>query len=314
MNKQAVADCLSKAIVDVAEWEFNRLKEGMSDVEVAQAVEGALKSLDKLRLGKMPSYDDDWTTLFYLTWYHPNHVNLAYSMITAMLKNTGRELPSDLYLLDFGCGTLAMQFGLALAVADLRDEQPVKSVRVEPIDSSDPMVRLGEKAWDKFGELAGENAELAALSDAMNSITRADGPPVCEEERWLSAMHVVYCKNKDKVKEALALHEKRIKPHVGFITYHDDPKSRSLARSVSPFGNERSYSHHPDLEEVTPIFKDGLPEVTQWRRQVKNRILNPLSAGAVSNLPLITDRRYLDRWAVSWEWRDAACRVYTRIE
>ena len=313
MNQLAVTRCLSQAIVDVAAWEFNRLKEGMSGIEVARLVEGALQSLADLRRGKMPGYNE-WDALFYLTWFHPNHVNLAYSMIMAMLKNTGRELPSDLYVLDFGCGTLAMQFGLALAVADLRDEQPVKSVRVNSIDCNAPMVRLGEKAWDKFGELAGENADLAALSDAMNSITRTDDSPALGEEPWLSAMHVVYCKNKGDVTEALALHEKRIKPHVGFITYHDDPKSRSLARSVSPFGNERSYSHHPDLEQVNPIFEDGLSEVTNWRRQVKNRILNPLSAGAFSNLPLITDKDYLGRWSVSWEWRDAICLVYTRIE
>ena len=310
MNKQAVADCLSKAIVDVAAWEFNRLKEGMSGIEVARSVEGALKSLADLSRGKMPGYNER-DALFYLTWFHPNHVNLAYSMIMAMLKNTGRELPSDLYLLDFGCGTLAMQFGLALAIADLRGEQSVKSVRVKPIDSSDPMVRLGEKAWDKFGELAGENAELAALSDAMNSITRADGPPVCEEERWLSAMHVVYCKNKDKVKEALALQEKRISPHVGFITYHDDPQSRSLARSVSPFGNERVYSRHLNLQRVNPIFNDGLPEVTQWRWGVKELVLSPPPVGHVTVFPPAAS--FLTR-DVSWEWPSAACRVYTRIE
>ena len=299
-------------MVDVAEREFNRLKEGMSGVEVARSVEGALQSLKGLASGRMPYYGA-WTTLLYLTWHHPNHVNLAYSMIRATLKNTGKELPSDLYLLDFGCGTLAMQFGLALAIADLRDTQPVKSVRVRCIDDSEPMVRLGKKTWDRFGELAGENVELAALSDAINSTTFTDDSPALGTERWLSAMHVVYQKNRVAVRKRLALHKNQTRPHVGFITYHDDPNNRSLARSVSPFNNERGYLHHPNLERVNPIFKDGLPEVAQWRWQVKRRILNPLPAGAASNLPLITDKGYLDRF-VSWQWRDAACRVYTRIE
>ena len=312
INKQAVADCLSKAIVDVAEWEFNRLKEGMSDVEVAQAVEGALKSLKGLASGRMPYYGD-WTALFYLTWHHPNHVNLAYSMIVAMLQKSKRRLPSNLYVLDFGCGTLATQFGLALAISDLRGEQPVKSVRICQIDDSEPMVRLGKKTWDRFGELAGENADLTALSDAMNSITRTDGPPVCGDECWLSAMHVVYQKNHVAVKKALALRENQIRPHVGFITSHYDLNSRSLAHLVSPFGNKRGYLHRPNLERVNPIFNGGLTEVTKWRWGVKAGILKSLPAGAASNLPLITDKGYLDRF-VSWQWRDAACRVYTRIE
>ena len=312
MNQLAVTRCLSQAIVDVAEREFNHLKDGMSGIEVARSVEGALQSFADLSQGKMPGYNE-WDALFYLTWFHPNHVNLAYSLIMAMLKNTGRELPSDLYVLDFGCGILATQFGLALAVADLRGEQPVESVRVRPIDDSEPMVRLGKKVWDKFGELAGENAGLAALSDAMNSMTFVDDSPACGEERWLSAMHVVYQKNQVDVKKWLALHKNRIRPQVGFITSHNNYNGRLLAQSVSPFNNERGYMHHPNLERVNPIFNDGLPEITKWRWGVKAGILKSLPAGAASNFPLITDKGYLAR-SVLWQWRDAACRVYTRVE
>lgn len=313
MNQLTVTRCLSQAIVDVAAWEFNRLRKGMSDVAVARAVEGALRSLKGLASGKMPAYNH-WTTLFYLTWHHPNHVNLAYSMIMATLKNTGKELPSDLYLLDFGCGTLAMQFGLALAIADLRDTQPVKSVRVRCIDDSEPMVRLGKKTWDRFGELAGENVELAVLSDAMNSITRADDPPVCGEERWLSAMHVVYKENKVDVKRDLALHEKRIRPHVGFITSHDDYNSGPLARSVSPFENKRGYSLHRNLMlGVKPLFRGGLFPITQWRRSIERNFLDSPICGDKETFPLVVKRRYLNG-SVLWEWPSAACRVYTRIE
>lgn len=313
MNQLAVTRCLSQAMVDVAEWEFNRLKEGMSGIEVARLVEGALKSLDDLRWGKMPGYNE-WDALFYLTWHHPNHVNLAYSMIKAMLKNTGRELPSDLYVLDFGCGTLATQFGLALAIADLRDEQPVKSVRVHAIDDSEPMVRLGKKAWDKFGELAGENAELAALSDAMNSTTFTEALPAPGEERWLSAMHVVYQKNRVAVKKWLALHEKQIRPHVGFITSHDDYNSGPLARSVSPFGNEQRYSLQRNLMlGVKPLFKGGLFPITQWRRSIERNLLDSPILGDAETFPLVVKRRYLNG-SVLWEWPSAACRVYTRIE
>ena len=315
MNQPAVTRCLSQAMVDVAEWEFNRLRKGMSDVAVARAVEGALKSLDDLRWGIMPSYGD-WTALFYLTWHHPNHVNLAYSMIKAMLEKSKRRLPNDLYVLDFGCGTLATQFGLALAIADLRDKQPVKSVRVRPIDDSEPMVRLGKKAWDRFGELAGENADLAALSDAMNSIaiTCADDSPARGEERWLSAMHVVYRENCIAVKNGLLYHEKQIIPHVGFITSHDDPNSRSLARSVSPFGDERSYSLHRNLiSGVKPLFRGELSPIAQWRRNIERNFLDSPIRENGETFPLIVKRRFLNG-TVLWQWRDASCRVYTRVK
>ena len=306
----AVTRCLSQAIVDVAGREFNHLRNEMCDVDVARSVEGALQSLKGLASGKMPAYNE-WDAPFYLTWHHPKHVNLAYSMIAATLKNTERKLPKNLYLLDFGCGTLATQFGLALAIADLRDEQPVKSVRVRPIDASEPMRSLGKKAWDRFGELVGESAELAALSDTINSTTFTDDSPTSGEECWLSAMHVVYQANKGDVTKSLALHESETRPRVGFITSHVDDDT-TLAQTVSPFEDERVYSRHLSLKRVNPIFIDDLPEITKWRWQVKECVLNPLPAEVASNLPLITDKGYLDR-PVSWKWPSAACRVYTRI-
>lgn len=314
MNQTAVTDCLSQAIVDVAEREFNRLRNGMSDVEVAQAVEGALRSFGGLRSGIMPDYDE-WDAPFYLTWYHPNHVNLAYSMIAATLKTAKMESSEDLYVLDFGCGTLATQFGLALAVADLRDEQMVESIRVRPIDDSKPMVRLGMEVWDVFGELARKYPELGRLSAVIDSmrIEFDDSLPELGEERWLSAMHVVYPQNSDHVKARLAFYEKRIKPDVGFITCHQDNDSQRRAVSVSPFESAQYRLHQQLLTGFPPIFNGGLPKITQWRWQVKAGILNPLPAEAASNLPLITDKCYLDR-PVSWNWASAACRVYTRIE
>lgn len=314
MNQTAVTDCLSQAIVDVAEREFNRLREEMSGFRMAQSVEGALQSLKGLASGKMPDYDE-WDAPFYLTWYHPNHVNLAYSMIAATLKNTGRELPKNLYLLDFGCGTLATQFGLALAVADLLDEQAVKSIRVRPIDDSEPMVRLGTEVWDVFGELVREEPELGRLSAVIDSMRIEFGNSLPEpgEECWLSAMHVVYEKNCVAVKKWLALHKNRIRPQVGFITSHDNYYGRLLTQSVSPFENDRDYSRHQNLiSGVKPLFRGGLYPITQWRRNLEREILNSPFGEDAKTFPLIIKRRYL-KGSVLWQWRDAVCRVYTRI-
>ena len=64
----------------------------------------------------MPTYDE-WQALLYITWYHPSHVNLAYSMISAMLvekeyidlANPTLTETGCLYVSDFGSGTLAMR-------------------------------------------------------------------------------------------------------------------------------------------------------------------------------------------------------------
>lgn len=126
MNQKLTTKALDKAITKVVCDEFNRISKNLSDVETAQKVEYALDQLSKLQRGVMPKYDE-WVALFYASWYQPAQINLAYSMITDMVKEIcdgALTSTGKLYVYDFGCGALAMQFGVALAAADaLRNGQ-----------------------------------------------------------------------------------------------------------------------------------------------------------------------------------------------
>ena len=158
LYRQTAFAALRNAIVRVAEAEFKRLANGSDSREIASGIENALKSLKGLQSGIMPDYTDDWIPLFYSTWYQLSQVNLTFSMIRAMLDqrvSTNRTLSimDKLHVIDFGCGALAMQFGVALAVADaLRLGQKISSIRVDSTDSSQEMVDIGIKIWDQFRE------------------------------------------------------------------------------------------------------------------------------------------------------------------
>lgn len=151
--QEAVANALDHAIANVARAESSRLREEQSDEEVARGIETALRGLDGLRERRMPCYDDDWLAVLYSTWYQPSHINLAYSMIAAVAgRREGSLAPNGrLHVFDFGCGTMAMQFGVALATADaLQQGQPPTAVSVTSIDSSQKMIDLGMKIWQNF--------------------------------------------------------------------------------------------------------------------------------------------------------------------
>ena len=108
---------LDEVITTVSEQEFNRLAKDLNTDQITKKVLGALESLGKLQKGEMSDYHDEWVALFY-HWYQPSQINLAYSMIKSITNSTD-ILNEKLHIVDFGCSSLAMQFGVALAVAGL---------------------------------------------------------------------------------------------------------------------------------------------------------------------------------------------------
>ena len=147
--ENAVAKALDKAIAKAAKTEIRRLVKAKGNKRTARAIENALHSLTGLQNGEIPNYDDEWLALLYSTWYQPSHINLAYSMIKEMAKrrNPKRAIMTrkgKLHVVDFGCGALAMQFGVALAAADaLQQGQTLTSIKIDLIDSSQPMIDFG---------------------------------------------------------------------------------------------------------------------------------------------------------------------------
>ncbi len=155
--QRAVTKCLSRAIVDVAEGEFVRLSKDKSPVAQAEEIREALRELLKLSSGsEMPNYENSWVPLMYLTWYHPRQVNLAYSIVLNSLRqlSTDRCRPEKLYIVDYGCGTLAMQFGIALAQLKCKiGGFATPEIRMDALDTSEPMIELGKRVWNRFIKL-----------------------------------------------------------------------------------------------------------------------------------------------------------------
>ena len=314
MDTQAVAKILDEVIAETGEEEFERLSQGMGPSEWAHEVERALRELEKLPRGEMPRYDDEWVALFYLLWYQPKHIALAYSMIQELLRKRpdGRLVldgKKKLHVIDFGSGTLAMQFAVALATADAIEQGfNVTSVRIDSVDSSTEMVKLGELCWRKFQQRV-SIADNPYLAIAFLIIS-AENPTVTESNAaldilqpdadcWLSAIHAVYKSNRSEVSRALRNLENVHKPIVGFVSSH---VSRApLVHEVSPFGLEPQFS-------ITNAFENGeLTKITGYRKRLYEEIRQ--SPNSLDYYALDFVRRFLTN-SVVWQWEAAAVAIY----
>lgn len=240
MNGKIATNILDLVIETVSKQEFKRLAGGLNTNQITQKVFNALESLGKLQKGEMSDYHDEWVALFY-HWYQPSQINLAYSMIKSMISSTG-ILNEKLHIVDFGCGSLAMQFGVALAVADTINKRPITEIRIDSIDTSQAMIKIGQKMWKLF------TLRACRYPDIYNHLG-----PVCEiiqpnyykdigqvelaqssdRDRWISAIHAVYDENKDDVKQSLESLVDRLHPDTCFVSTHSSKDS--LLSDVWPF-------------------------------------------------------------------------------
>ena len=137
MDQQAVTEALSEAIIKVAENELERLTVGLGTQKKAEHIEYALNELSGLSSSNMPKYADRWVALFYLTWYQPRQINIAYRMVKGYLNEDSIDESNELFVVDFGCGAFAMQFGTALAFADIAQlGKSTPKIKVLSTDSS----------------------------------------------------------------------------------------------------------------------------------------------------------------------------------
>ena len=301
MSRQDIADALDKAIATVAEQEFIRLTRDLNNEQIAEKVVGALHSLDRLRFGNIPNYDE-WDAIFY-QWYQLSHINFVYSII----KLTNR-LRDQLYIVDFGCGALAMQFGVFLAAADAIERgQPINEIKIDSIDTSQAMVNIGQKIWEQLKREIGRTPNLSYLDRAYEVIKPI--PLIIQEKGdieqmgftrssnvLISAIHAVYDDNKDDVQHSLKSLVDRLNPDICFASTHIS--SKKLLSEIWSFA-DRSYDviSHDDVQRH---FFGTLDEITQWRRQLN------------SNLPQIDPiLGYLNN-PVTWKWADSTFCIYTR--
>ena len=79
-TRAAVTNALDVAIAQVAQKEISRLSAGLSPDEIAKNICVALHELESLQQGGMPNYGNEWVAVFYLLWYQPAQINLAYTL------------------------------------------------------------------------------------------------------------------------------------------------------------------------------------------------------------------------------------------
>lgn len=241
----------------------------MGVAEKLALVARAKHSLELLRSLESPDYSDRMVALLYVVRYQLAHVNLAYSMIAAKGEHTGCQAMSaksgKLHIVDFGCGALAMQFGVVLTVADaLKQGQAITEVRIDSIDTSQPMATLGTRIWEEFRGAVRGNTRFRALNAACDMVQKhyvihedyRSVRKIPEAASWISAMHAVYQSNRREVKMALSGLHKTIRPDAAFITCYGDsgnPGNIPIVGKISPFGREYRRFELPS-SSIVPRF------------------------------------------------------------
>lgn len=314
--QQAVTECLENAIVSVALDEFDRLSEGVIPIYRVAGIYTAFDELGKLLTDKMPDYSHEWVPLLYLTWYHPSQVNLAYSIIMKHLKYgvTAKSNPTKtLYVFDFGCGNLAMLFGVAIAELRCRMEgYPTPQIRVDSMDTSKPMTDLGKKVWQRFKENV-QSDRLLPDPAAIDSRIINEVPSEFHQDadvRWLSALHAIYPANNYKAEHGLDKVARSINPTVGIITSFVGKKN--WAEGVSPFNSlSTAMRKYMDFE-----FRGNLTTITNCRKRLRDRLLREASPKQKKTIEEFMDKvipsyklkyrtqntiRYLLNGNVTWE-------------
>ena len=169
---KAADDTLNAAF---AEPQLARLSQGERISKVRQTAAAMRSALSNLR---MPDYNDDIAAAAYLLQYHASHVGLAHTVINRMVQagNSGKLLVSDtdrLHIVDLAAGTLAMQFGAAIAIAEaLTRGESVQETVVDSIDINPAMLKAGQKAWAHFVNAVSDDANLTAVAAACRQLNQ----------------------------------------------------------------------------------------------------------------------------------------------
>ena len=242
IDRALLTEVVSEAIARIACNEIERLATASPVSDTARQIVSALRSYAKdLPGGLTPTYDE-WGALLYLLWYQAHQINVAYRLIRALALQ-GVSVP------DLSRGAY---FGVVLASAEtMLNMGPVPSNRAElqvyAIDTSPPMLSIGEKLWEGFREIIKEYEyrglhALVRASDALSvswcpvaSQGAADSSfssliPT-DNIRCLSLMHGVY-RNNPEIREGVEALVARLQPCHVLMTCHDDTVSKSRIEAV----------------------------------------------------------------------------------
>ncbi|MYC35586.1 MAG: hypothetical protein F4X66_01515 [Chloroflexi bacterium] len=317
MKLRPVTEALDRAISKVGRKEFDRLTLHRNPQEWAVDVGHALDSLRNLQSSDVNTdYDDSWVALFYLLWYQPGQINVAYTAIRSMIdsRDAGQILLGDggkLHVFDLGCGALAMQFAVTVAVAiSLENEQCITEIRTDSYDTNKPLVTLGKKLWQQFKIEVSKDPEIAPLSEAIKKVRPRSSTSKnifvggnVSAESWISAIHSVYPNTWPDLKETIDQIKERTDPDAEFFTSHS--MRENLLRLISPPTDTRR--RHPK-STIALRWSSHFPEITRFRKEIYSEISRLPGDFRFNGRDIIW---YLDRM-VTWSCQDPRFLIYTR--
>ena len=338
MDIQPILKSVEWAIVTVARNELTQLSADMLDedryVYAGRRVEKSLRSMQGLQTGAMPDYNE-WDALLYAAWYQPKQTNLAYSILENMRRDWWWDGDQNwwwdgdvfgiaggkLNVIDFGCGSLAMQFAIAIAAADsISRGRNVSAVRIDSYDSSPAMIWVGQRIWDEFAKIAKHfyaGHPICEVLDLIRHETHTDltrlPEPMMDTPYLLTALHAAYENTEDEVKDILETLVQKYAP-VGFLSTTHSSKMRVLDRA-SPISNGLGYVQFPiDRTNTIAQFSGELKMLTEWRRSLSNMLLS--RSDLLANAGIDTDfvKNFLTKIPSTWKYPDPAIRVYMRSD
>ena len=326
MRKDSVKACLSQAIVSAAQ---DELKTRLSDPNVnkkripaARAVERSLKSILRLRDGVMPDYNQ-WDPLMYATWYQASQINLAYSLLNwasdrSWPNNPLKESGGALQVVDFGCGTLAMQFAVGLAAADALRSGVVKDrIRVDSFDTSPYMMDMGARIWEHFSKLVVKMLPDDPLCEVLNSMelnlhqSVSSIEPIPRATRLVTAIHVVYDTNIFTVRQNLRLLARTFRPAGCFLTTFAG--NGELLENLGPAASNSAYENWTDEWPyfLRPQFDGPVEEVYEWRQWLLERLNEGGLLMRADNVDYDLIKNMLNT-QVEWRYRTPAIQAYIK--
>lgn len=306
----SVVNALDTAISETVEGEHCRLTRNMAERQKSDLFNEARRQVLSLRNLEMPEYDDEFVAMVYVAAYQLQHIHLTYSMVKDMQSRRNASTPAmvrtgNLQVVDFGCGALAMQFGVALAVADaLEAGENITHVKVDSMDINRPMLFIGRKIWKKFVDIVerDKGGDLRWVRKACRRLqfrlhTRVGTiERVGDADSWLSAIHAVYEENEATVKRDLKSLYDGIAPVAGFMTCYakhdqqDNQQYAAIAKRVSPFVGPKYDLRQRTGKELRRILFGEAERTTEINRNW--RLINDPT----------NDTRRTHKAVLDWTW------------
>ena len=300
-------EALDKAIAKVTKAEYDRLTKDSNPCDVVNKVNDALKSLNRLREGGMPDYNE-WDAPFYISWYQPRQVNLVYA---ALMKTAPRNPSGPLLIIDVGCGAWASMIALAIFWSVEEALQGRMDINIRGIDPSEPMTRLGEKLFLEF-VCEADDRKLAPIIDIFEQISiKISSPNVyfngngagkttktSVAESWLLTVHALYDKSQVFIKDLLVGCRQQNRSCLSYELITSDGSKKGNIKNLFSHGVDKTSPQLPvDLffRNLTSAWKGSLNKTTTCRKEIESD-LNLIRR----DTSISTDSLFLLKNEVAW--------------